>query len=120
MAARFVNFNRISDALPSEYKADAIGMISGKTFPPDDVKALWHMVPGEYTVEFVPATSMFLIRNIGVPVEVSPWGNPTPDGTALIHAKVCFEFEVWVKAFQDLYNKGEATTLSRQNIDKSR
>lgn len=94
------------------------GNLRGKPFPPDDVEALWHMVPGDFSVEYVAATHTFVIKDLAN-LKPPPRGRfMSIVGLRTIPAGRSFDYQVWVDVFKSLCAEAAAATLSAQNIDQ--
>lgn len=91
----------------------------GKRFPTDDIQALWHMVPGEFSVEFSTGTHEFVIKDLN---RLSPGRHrfESPTGMRLIPANKSFEYNRWLEAFQDLCKEAREGIMSGQDIDPKR
>lgn len=112
MPAKFIDYlGQLPQAL------GVVGQVYGQRFPSEEVEALWHMVPGHFSVEWVTATSEFVIKDI---VRYQWKHRSTPVGIRTIKATECFDYDLWVKTFQDLWNEGHPDIVAAQNIDPDR
>lgn len=93
------------------HSVGGVGMLYDRTFPPDDVEALWHMVPGDFTIEWVTATSTFVIKSS------HEWDRTGVNGVQTIHAKDSFDFERWMAAFRALMPRESGDIMSPRSLD---
>lgn len=69
-------------------------MLWGQPFPPDDIQALWHMVPGNYVIYWFRKRRDFVVTYT---FEVT-----CTSGHAHISSEDALVYEKWVELFEQL------------------
>lgn len=86
----------------------------GKPWPTDEIEALWHMIPGDFTIEWVAPTMCFVIKNMETPQRL---GRFMMYANQTIPAAHAFDFGLWVRVFQSLLQERDLSIVSPRSLD---